>query len=101
MKVKQLKNKNQFIMEDNKKIIFQSYESIIAIYDKKKEIITLGKNWNYSNTTIKHLYILIDEILPYNENLKDLINTKYKKNRKKAIQKLINDKKINYKKGLI
>ena len=101
MKVKNLCNKNQFIMEDDKKIIFQSYDSIIAIYNKKKETIILGKNWNYSNTTRKHLYIFIDQELPLNENTKELINTKYTNNRKKSIQELIDNKKINYKKRMM
>ena len=101
MKVKNLCNKNQFIMEDDKKMIFQSYDSIIPIYDKKKENITLGKHWDYSRTTLKHLYIFIDEKIPYTKNLQELYNTKNENNRKKAIKKLIDNKKINYKKGLV
>ena len=94
MKVRQLKNKNQFIMEDNNKIIFQSYKSTIAIYNKKQKNIVLGEDWNYSNTTRKHLYIFIDEELDDNEGTHELKETKYTNNRKKAIQKLIVDKKI-------
>ena len=94
MKVKQLENKNQFILEDDKKLIFQSYESTIAIYDKKKQNIIFGEDWDYSNTTRKHLYIFIDQKLPLNENTNELIKTKYTNNRKKAIQQLINDKKL-------
>lgn len=94
MKVRQLENKNQFVLEDEKKLIFQSYESTIAIYNKRNKTIIFGKNWDYSNTTRKHLYIFIDEELPLNENTKELIETKYTNNRKKAIQQLINDKKL-------
>lgn len=94
MKVRQLENKNQFIMEDNKEIIFQSYESTIAIYNKDKKSVVFGKDWDYSNTTRKHLYIFIDQELPENESTNDLKKTKYTNNRKKAIQKLINDKKL-------
>ncbi len=45
MKVRQLENKNQFVMEDNKKIIFQSYESTIVVYNKDKKalcLVTIG-----------------------------------------------------------
>lgn len=101
MKVKQLQNKNQFLMEDEKKIIFQSYESTIAEYDKKKEQLTIGRHWDYSKTTAKHFYIFIDEILPYNENTKEIIQTKNETNRKKAIQKLIDKKIVKYKKEMI
>lgn len=94
MKVRQLENKNQFLMEDEKKVIFQSYESTIAIYDKKKETIVFGKDWDYSNTTRKHLYIFIDQELPLNENTRELIKTKYTNNRRKAIKQMIKNKKL-------
>ena len=94
MKVKNFYSKNQFILEDNKKAIFQSYNSIILQYNKEKKSLFLGKDWNYSNTTRKYLYLFIDEMLPYNESTKELINTKHANNRKEAIKKLINDKKI-------
>lgn len=43
MKVRNLENKNQFIMENDKEIIFQSYDSIIAIYGKEKGVLVLGR----------------------------------------------------------
>lgn len=94
MKVKNFYSMNQFILEDKKKRTFQSYNSTILLYDKEKELVTLGKDWNYSNTTRKYLYLFIDEMIPYNEKTKELINTKNERNRKEAIKKLINDKKI-------
>ncbi len=101
MKVRQLENKNQFIMENDKEIIFQSYDSIIAIVNKKSGVIVLGRDWDYSKTTMKHLYIFIDSELPYNENLKELFNTKYSNSRRKAIQQLIDNNKIQYSKKLV
>lgn len=50
---------NQFVITDAEKVTFQSYESVIAVYDNN--ILTLGKNWNYSITTRKHLYHFIRE----------------------------------------
>ena len=44
MEIKQFYNKNQFIIndEEKQKIYFQSYESMIAIFDKASETLTLG-----------------------------------------------------------
>ena len=92
MKVKQLENKNQFIMENNEKIIFQSYNSIIAVYNKKTLSFKLGKDWNYSRTTLKHLYIFIDRYVPVMQSA-SFYNSK---NKKEFIQKLIDKKIISY-----
>ena len=45
---------NQFIIVDDDKLVFQSYDSMIVEYNKKTSTITFGKNWNYSNTTSKY-----------------------------------------------
>lgn len=58
MKVSQFEGKNgavknQFIIRDGEKIIFQSYDSVIAIKSKGK--VTLDENrWDYSVTTGKY-----------------------------------------------
>jgi len=97
MKVRQLENKNQFVMEDNKKAIFQSYESIIAEYDKEQDILTLGIDWDYSKTTTKHLYIFLEEIIPrYSQLHEDVSSALLTTNKKKAIQTLINENIIKY-----
>lgn len=66
MYVEQLHNKNQFVITDTttKKIVFQSYNSTIAEYDVKTKELTLFRNWDYSNTTRKHLYLFINEYTP-------------------------------------
>lgn len=63
MKVEQFYNKNQFIIEDEEsgKICFQSYNSIIAIWDRNTQTLTLGGHWDYSKTTRKHLYLFIND----------------------------------------
>lgn len=43
---------NQFILRFEKGVMFQSYDSIIAI--NKGGQIYLGQNWNYSRTTWKY-----------------------------------------------
>ena len=65
MKVKNFYNKNQFLIESDELIQFQSYDSLIASIDKKKGILTLGIDWDYSNTTMKHLYLFIDDYRHY------------------------------------
>lgn len=97
MKVRQLENKNQFVMEDNKKAIFQSYESVIAEYDKINDILTLGVDWDYSNTTRKYLYIFLEEIIPRLSQLhEDITSALLTKNKRKSIQILIDNNIIKY-----
>lgn len=93
MKVKQFYNKNQFVIIDNenKKTYFQSYNSLIAFIDESGNL-TLGKDWNYSTTTAKHLYLFIDEFCySYKVEIPEGC-----KNKRAYIQKLIDDGIINY-----
>ena len=46
---------NQFIIRTPKAVYFQSYRSVVAKIDKNNNVI-LSENWDYSNTTRKHLY---------------------------------------------
>jgi hypothetical protein len=97
MKVRQLENKNQFVMEDNQKAIFQSYDSVIAEYDKINDILTLGVDWDYSNTTRKHLYIFLEEIIPrFSQLHEDVTSALLTKNKRKSIQILIDNNIIKY-----
>ena len=45
---------NQFIIEDESKICFQSYDSMIVTIDHDTKTITIGKDWDYSKTTGKY-----------------------------------------------
>ena len=104
MKVKNLCNKNQFLMEDEKQAIFQSYDSIIAVYNKENHVLTFGCDWDYSKTTLKHLYIYLRDVIYYDmtqEQKQDITNALRSTNTKKALQKLIDNKKINYESELI
>lgn len=104
MKVKQLENKNQFLMEDEKQVIFQSYNSVIAIFNKKTRDLTLGCDWDYSRTTLKHLYIFLKDVIYYDLKLEQKTRIKEaleSKNTKKAIQKLIDNNIIQYESELI
>lgn len=97
MKIKQLENKNQFvILGNNGEIEFQSYSSRIAKIDKNGTL-ELSSRWDYSKTTSKHLYIFLEKYL-YNldfliqNDIKNILL--YSKNKKRDIQKLIDDGKI-------
>lgn len=97
MKVKQFYNKNQFIIEGENKTVFQSYYSIIAEIDENGNL-KLGRDWDYSNTTLKHLYLFLnDYFCELNENIKELLRYLNREtNKRKYIQKLIDTKKIEY-----
>ena len=44
---------NQFVVESSRYSFFQSYDPLIAVYDKKAHRVTLGCMWDYSQTTLK------------------------------------------------
>lgn len=94
MKVHEFYNKNQFIIYWDNKIIFQSYNSTIAIIENGQLVV--GRNWDYSNTTSKHFYLFLKEY--YN---KRIINEALQKsNKRKAIQNLIDNELITYDENL-
>ena len=96
MKVTNFYNKNQFIIKNGDEIFFQSYESMIARIDKKG-VLYLGDDWDYSRTTLKHLYLFINDYkYKMNKEYRELFNYDFlsSKNKKQFIQKLIDNKKI-------
>ena len=91
MRVRQFRNaKNQFVISDKNKTVFQSYDSIIAIVEDGK--LTLGQDWGYSKTTSKYLYLFLEDYYYTNEIWDALRKT----NKKQGIQKLINNGYIKY-----
>lgn len=96
MKVYQLENLNQFVIKHGGYTYFQSYNSLIAVYhyDYEKGIyeLTLGGNWDYSMTTLKHLYLFLQEYT--------CINIDSQKNKRQAIQNLIDKGVIKYDKDM-
>lgn len=97
MKVEQFNNKNQFIIVTNGKKVFQSYDSTICIIDYSNKTITLGHDWDYSKTTSKHLYLFLDMYATDNNLVDELRNSK---NKRKVINKYIDDELINYDENL-
>lgn len=98
MKIYNLENKNQFvILGNNGEIEFQSYDSLIARINKNG-ILELSNRWDYSRTTLKHLYIFLDRYFFNIDNymqkqLKDVLYGNCS-NKRASIQKLIDNKKI-------
>ena len=58
---------NQFVIKGENKIIFQSYDSIIAVVDYANKTIELGEDWNYSRTTGKHRNIFFTDYARFPE----------------------------------
>lgn len=97
LKVKNFYNKNQFVIEEGERIIFQSYESIIAIYESRSQLLILGRDWDYSRTTTKHLYLFINDYI-CNKEIEEVNN---RTNKREYIQKLIDNGVIKYDKNLV
>lgn len=101
-KVQQFYNKNQFIITGESEITFQSYDSTIATINKNTGVLTLGGNWDYSHTTLKHLYLFLQD---YKNDIEGFIYSQIfhkgfdqSKNKKAFLQNLIDKKiiKLNY-----
>lgn len=56
---------NQFVLFSGNCIYFQSYDSVVAEYNKITGDLTLGQDYNYSKTTMKHLLIFIRNYTQY------------------------------------
>lgn len=70
---------NQFDVRIDNKNYFYSYNSLCVIIDWDSSTIIFGRDWDYSRTTLKHLYAFMDD-----NYLSTLDN-------KKTIQKAIED----------
>ena len=70
---------NQFVIKTEKAVYFQSYKTVICKWDGINLI--LSKDWMYSNTTRKHLYMFLRQNGIYNlSSAKDI---------RKAIEKKV------------
>lgn len=75
---------NQIKVTTNNKTYFQSYQSIVASIDRRTGKVQLYKDWNYSNTTRKHLYKFLGDY-----GYKNLYN-------KKAVEAAIKQGEVSY-----
>lgn len=80
MKVEQFVHSNQFRLYGQGKNILQSYNSkVVEIeYVGAGLKITLGRDWDYSTTTSKHVYMFLEEYgnfyIPYGKNKRAYVN---------------------------
>lgn len=99
MKVEQYKHANQFHIYGDGNHYLQSYNSLVVKVDGERntnvvspygyiKVITLGFDWDYSLTTLRHVYDFLEE---YGNISFDGIT-----NKKQYINKLIEDGIINY-----
>lgn len=61
---------NQFVIADDHRMIFQSYDSMIVDIDFANSVVTFGKDWNYSTTTSKYRNEFLKMYLPQIANTK-------------------------------
>lgn len=90
MKVHEMK-RNAYVIDNTEmdEIILQSYNSTVAIYDKEAKILTLGRHWDYSVTTIKHIRQFLNEYIPRLPYITSATT-------KRGIEKLIENKLVFY-----
>lgn len=87
MEVLQFSNKNHFVIRKDKRIILQSYQSLVAEYNTETKKLLFGVDWDYSNTTLINLYKFINFFVT------DFDIDKIK-NKKAYLEKLIKEKLI-------
>ena len=63
---------NQFVIADDHRMIFQSYDSMIVDIDFANSTVTFGKDWNYSTTTSKYRNEFLAMYLPQLADTKKL-----------------------------
>lgn len=82
--------RNQFVIIDDNAIYFQSYESVVAkleINEPYMDKLILGRDWDYSNTTSRWLYVFLYDYAPrYYFYIKDNYGKLCKANIEKAIK---------------
>lgn len=64
---------NQFVIKHNGDTYFQSYESVIAKYDKDGRL-TVTPRWDFSVTTRKHFYIFLNDYTRYSGKRSEVLN---------------------------
>lgn len=97
MKVHEM-SRNAYIIRnfETGETYLQSYNSTVAVYDEEAGIVTLGRHWNYSVTTLKHVYHFLEEYIP---TVMDKFTSS--RTKKRSIELLIKENHIFYDPELI
>lgn len=66
MRVRLLCNNCYVVDKNEKEEIYycQSYDFVVAIYNSTKRKLIIGRKWDYSRTTLKHIKIFIEKYVP-------------------------------------
>ena len=111
LKGEQFYNKNQFLINNDGTIFLLSYGKTVAKLTPWGEL-TFGKDWDYSKTTLKHIYLFLTEyVVAYLGHYIgegwhfltqhfDINKWIYGKNKRAFLQNLIDKKVIDYKADL-
>ena len=63
---------NQFVITEGTRVSFQSYNSLVAVYDTENNVLTFGCDWDYSNTTTKHLSTFLADFVGVDVHSKEI-----------------------------
>ena len=63
---------NQYIISDDNSVIFQSYDTTIAIFSN--HVMTIGGFWDYSKSTSKYLYMFLSAMIGGKWNRKEVLS---------------------------
>lgn len=97
MKVTEMR-RNAYVIEnfETKEVILQSYNSTIAIIDKESGYIKIGKHWDYSVTTLKHVYQFLEN---YAQKIPEAFYES--RTKKRSVEKMIKLGLIEYDENLV
>lgn len=74
-----VRNERNFtIIEHESNLYMFSYNSKIAIYSKAGASLTLGRKWNYSQTTLKQLKLFMNELTCFKYETKQQVENDIK-----------------------
>lgn len=87
MKIRNLESKNgrvvpnQFVMEEDNRKVFQSYDSTIVEAKWYTDFceVNIGYDWNYSRTTSKYFKIFLMDEIGFNDKEVDQIKKELRK----------------------
>lgn len=65
---------NQFAVYHGDYIYFQSYETMIARYNRRSGELVITESWDCSVTTRKHFYIFLRYYTPFTPTRKNVLN---------------------------
>lgn len=78
-------NRHSKILKKDNTLYLIDYKSVVASYNFQYAYFKLGKNWNFSSTTLKSVYSFIDEFV----EVPAIKKVKNEKEKEKYIKNLV------------